>query len=1804
MDISASGLHDRLGSFSKGDLFPKREEPLPFHSADGYDSQGVPLVQRCLIVRRDEKGYGLTVSGDNPVFVQSVKPDGAAARAGVHQGDRIIKVNGTLVTQSNHQDVVQLIKSGAHVALTLLGPPLVDRGGGANHAAPPTPSHTPSGHHNVTPKAHSERITGPKPVDPEKQQECTNISYLTIKKMLEQEQAYLEQMMMDYNKTSSEKNQAEMQNAKKRIASLEKQLHSRKGSHNEYSQHFPALNLGYPHPHHQRGSGLPSPSGRRGTEGSEGLRSLSFHVSSGQPKAQPVHHQVSAPQLGKGDWAHHGHGRRSVPGKGRPLGRSTEARSQLGSSASLENLSRALIGNPGSTQGVVPTHSRQRSSPDTLLYTMEPMDYPAEEEPPLTPCQDVGMGLFVTHSSSPEFVPPKEGLFGQEDGTEGTPMLAALGWNIEDPAEDTEDANTSEEAPPELAEPLQEACLEASSPMEGRPLPPIPADAPLGTLTGSSQQYGTPPESQPPMSRVPIQQISIISMDDDERTSDSEMSHLGDNGPFNNIWKLLRHPAHLAVFLNYLLSNQNDPSSLLFLIITNLYKLGTGKEMKKWAYEITSTFLVQRAPLSIANIDDVILKEIDQVLQNSQDHDEDLKDVFLKAREKAMEQLKKLLMDYRNTRTIRMLPTDIPSDAELDMSMKDKNAELKIVESLLVTELETLAKDDPDSLSDYKSALASALATVLRSFGVKTPSSVALIERFPTFVAKEKSRLKFFPRNKKFAFQTINTKGHHFQSQQYHCVTYCNHCQLIIWGVGDQGYQCSNCEMNIHKTCVKVVEEQCIGSLRNKKAKKNHRMSGLGLMENIKGKAGRRPQGGSQGSRRPAEEWSLDSGISMHTDRADSDKYLARVERDHGDDFDHQSAMHHLNHDAAERGLHSKKGGSIGRSESFRQRRETRPSYRKRSDPNIPRSKSDVDVDDKPNNLNNSGSSSNSSLSARSLESPSQSCEAVHRGQPAGGGDGGGPPAPLDDSDLECDTEPPKWQDRVPLDERRLLKPKEMKRQDVINELFHTERTHVRNLKILMRLFHQPLRLQQEPVLGVELLDLLFPNLEELLEIHQSFNEKMKRRRRQEPLVGDIGKMMLDMLDGESGENLKRAVATFCKNQSIALESLKSKQKKDQKLAQFLAEREMDPLCRRLQLKDMVATVFQRLTKYPLLLENVAKHTAAASEEHARLMRALECSKRILAHVNQAVREAENQHRLAELQRRLDKSAFDKVEHPVSQAFKNLDLRQHRLLYEGPLVWRLPRQKAIEVQLLLLEDMLVLLQRQDERLLLRFHAVHLPTAREDAKLTHCPVLTLQNVFTRDVATDCKAFFLVSTAEQHAMYEFAAASAKEKMNWLHHINEALRPHNRQQSQQKRSERMGSTEEPPVDSTLEDKIIAVHPIDSQKTTPESAPQEDHAEEEVSASTAAPHEEEAAAKEPPAETAQPDMNAEEPSRDGGEPPVPVAGPARIEASQVAQGLSLVDFQEVVVRPSAPFETAEPVLTPVERLRRKDQEILTALADKQDLMAEILRIPKDDFENIAEISEEMNSEKGVMELLLQITYHANRLPKLVNEAMNIREEDRVAAASVEVVADDCPAAPSPKLVRRAVPPSVTTDKLLSVATPLIRYLSLLAPCISELEQERQQLRQELSRLREVGAQQQLLLGSLPLPPSASGEGSSRPCSFVSVASSENPDWEQLGPVEDLDTAEAPTTPVPTETTVSTALVAEPVLERGPTPEPMREACVQTCEEQLCCCPTTDLDEEEEPEHSEAAPARDDRPPPEEEAEASDASVPNAVYF
>lgn len=89
-------------------------------------------------------------------------------------------------------------------------------------------------------------------------------------------------------------------------------------------------------------------------------------------------------------------------------------------------------------------------------------------------------------------------------------------------------------------------------------------------------------------------QKHIISMEDDE-ASDPE-SKVDEDGPFKALKQLLdqENLVYLAVFLNFVLSN-SDPSALLFFLITGLYKEGNVKDMRKWAYEIHSTFLVPRA---------------------------------------------------------------------------------------------------------------------------------------------------------------------------------------------------------------------------------------------------------------------------------------------------------------------------------------------------------------------------------------------------------------------------------------------------------------------------------------------------------------------------------------------------------------------------------------------------------------------------------------------------------------------------------------------------------------------------------------------------------------------------------------------------------------------------------------------------------------------------------------------------------------------------------------------------------------------------------------------------------------------------------------------------------------------------------------------------------------------------------------------------------------------------------------------------------------------------------------------------------
>uniref|UniRef100_A0A4W6D4Y4 Rho guanine nucleotide exchange factor (GEF) 12a n=1 Tax=Lates calcarifer TaxID=8187 RepID=A0A4W6D4Y4_LATCA len=382
--------------------------------------------------------------------------------------------------------------------------------------------------------------------------------------------------------------------------------------------------------------------------------------------------------------------------------------------------------------------------------------------------------------------------------------------------------------------------------------------------------------------------------------------------------------------------------------------------------------------------------------------------------------------------------------------------------------------------------------------------------------------------------------------------------------------------------------------------------------------------------------------------------------------------------------------------------------------------------------------------------------------------------------EVECEEDPLNWQSLVSRGVLASLTPQEIKRQEVINELFYTERAHLRMLKVLDGVFCQ--RLNRDSILPAEDIKHIFINLEEIIQLHVSVTEQMTaiRKRSETSVIGQIGDDLLAWFSGEEEEKIKRAVGTFCSNQPSALELIKTKQKKDQRFNLFMQEAESNRLCRRLQLKDIIPVEMQRVTKYPLLLDNIAKYTEDG-EEREKVKKAGECCKKILNHVNQAVKEAENKQRLEEYQRRLDLSSLKQSENPMILELKNLDLTKRKMVHEGPLCWKVNKDKTIELYTILLEDILVLLQKQDERLILKFHGKNLASA-VDTKHIFSPIIKLNTVLVRPVATDNKSFFVLSMSENGAqIYELMAQTVSDQRTWQRLITqraEAMKakPHN--------------------------------------------------------------------------------------------------------------------------------------------------------------------------------------------------------------------------------------------------------------------------------------------------------------------------------------------------------------------------------------------------------------------------------------------
>ncbi|XP_041649599.1 rho guanine nucleotide exchange factor 1b isoform X1 [Cheilinus undulatus] len=835
--------------------------------------------------------------------------------------------------------------------------------------------------------------------------------------------------------------------------------------------------------------------------------------------------------------------------------------------------------------------------------------------------------------------------------------------------------------------------------------------------------------------------MSIIGAEDEDFENDLT-DVADDHSTFNNIENLKDRPTHLLVFLQHVIL-QFDPAPLLCYLHAELFKNLNAKETKKQFVEFYNNFLDKGAILRVA-VPPNISYELDRTRPDLLTEDTQRRYAQEVQNQQAAE-VAKQLEDFRQKRMMGMTPNeaeliDVDSHYSTDRIPKEMK-EKSVAENLL----DKMSETQPSIVSDEEKcqSIFSAVVFYMKHLGVKSRA-----------VDSKKSRGGFFRRqlvkNKKDEPSRSKPRGGF---------------PIPSWIAGNTEVK-PKTEPEADKVNPErkglapgrgSLTDSAAPSLPSKKLSTNVSPSSLPGLET------------NDGSNNNII--TTNSPESAHTDGLPSNRLEPPTLSD-GGDVSPVGLVGGLtigepfltNETPTEENAEKerRKSRKVGRSESARV---DRHSSRRRGSSRAKQSRSRSDVDLQPPSAT---TTTPAPLTPQLLHPP----EGLVL-NPEGPGHSPTSPSPqLEEMEprlLEFEQDPPNWKEQASPEALASLSKKETKRQEIINELFTTEHAHVRMLSVLQMVFSRPL--EKEELLTATELAAIFPNLDEIIEMHYNFYDNLKKLRLDDNfIVKSISTTMLNRFGGTEGEWFQKLTARFCSHQSWALDQIKSRQKREPRFNSFIQEAESKPQCRRLQLKDIIPIEMQRLTKYPLLLENIAKNTEDSTEKE-KIQQSAECCRKILNHVNEEVKVMENLLTLKDYQRRLDTSGL-KPSNELYTEYKNIDLTQKKMLYEGPLTWRVTKEKAIEVQCVLLGDLLVLLQRQDDKMVLKCQSKS-NIAVQEGKQMLSPIIKLDSVFLREVATDRKAFYVIFTWDSGAqIYELVAQSVGERKIWTEVIKTAV------------------------------------------------------------------------------------------------------------------------------------------------------------------------------------------------------------------------------------------------------------------------------------------------------------------------------------------------------------------------------------------------------------------------------------------------
>ncbi|XP_062998242.1 A-kinase anchor protein 13 isoform X2 [Elgaria multicarinata webbii] len=367
----------------------------------------------------------------------------------------------------------------------------------------------------------------------------------------------------------------------------------------------------------------------------------------------------------------------------------------------------------------------------------------------------------------------------------------------------------------------------------------------------------------------------------------------------------------------------------------------------------------------------------------------------------------------------------------------------------------------------------------------------------------------------------------------------------------------------------------------------------------------------------------------------------------------------------------------------------------------------------------------------------------------------------MDSKQLEAQS----WSQVVDSKFLRQQKKDVVKRQDVIYELMQTEMHHIRTLKIMSDVYSRGM--VQELQYEQQMVEKVFPCLDDLLNIHSQFFQRILERKKESLadrseknfVIKRIGDILVNQFSGENAERMKKTYGKFCGHHNEAVNYFKDLHSKEKRFQAFIKKKMSSSVVRRLGIPECILLVTQRITKYPVLLQRILQYTKENDIEHQDLVLSLNLVKEVITAVNSKVSNYEKKMRLNEIYTRTDSKSIMRMK--SGQMFAREDLRRRKFVQDGPVSLRNAASRLKEVQAVLLSDVLIFLQEKDQKYVF---------ASLDQKST---VISLKKLIVREVAHEEKGLFLISMGGTNPeMVEVHASSKEERNSWIQIIQDTI------------------------------------------------------------------------------------------------------------------------------------------------------------------------------------------------------------------------------------------------------------------------------------------------------------------------------------------------------------------------------------------------------------------------------------------------